>query len=127
MMKTHIHKIISVLCLLMFTSAMMAQVRIVSSTNPEINSSDGSITIEARGSAAPFIIQLIDDTGEIVSASDGDFISGEWIFDGLLAGSYRIIAFDKTGCELSLGDITLSEEERCSLEIIVTNLVHSSE
>jgi len=115
------------LILLLVTATLASsQVRISRTVNPNLGHSDGEIIVEARGSAAPFVIQLLDGSGEVIRVSDPTFVSGTFTFDNLSDGTYSILIIDKTNCEHPLGPLMLVEEDRCELVVVIDDFMHNS-
>lgn len=70
---------------------------------------DGTLVIEATGSAGPFTVEIIPEEGDIINLELNDF----WEVPNLCSGLYRIIFRNQMGCSFEQDPVQILE---CELE-----------
>ena len=103
------NKIILGIFFLIFISEIgISRIAIVNSINSSFGQCNGTITVEASGTAGPFTLEIsgTNSTGEpFTDLMDPDEpINGEHTFEGLCPGNYFINSINNFGCPFSVNE-----------------------
>lgn len=89
------------LYLLFLNAPLQGSIQIVGVSNPSsVSACDGSMTVEASGTAGPFTIDLSGPNGVKVRQSG---VNGQHLFTGLCDGAYAVKVSNAYECETTLG------------------------